>query len=90
MESTNLNIRIDKEVKANAEKIFDELGLTLTAAVTIFLKKTIRENGVPFDLKLDTPNIETIAAIKEGRLIAHDSTVKGYKSIEELRADLDI
>lgn len=48
MESTNLNIRTDKEVKLAAERIFEELGLNMTTAVNIFLRQTIRENGIPF------------------------------------------
>ena len=90
MESTNLNIRTDKNVKAAAEKIFEELGLNMTTAVNIFLRQTIRENGIPFDLKLNVPNETTIAAIEEGRKIAHDKNVKGYKNMEDLKAALDV
>ena len=90
MESTNLNIRTDKAVKIAAEKIFEELGMNMTTAVNIFLRQTIRENGMPFELKLSVPNETTAAAIKEGRRIAHDPIVKGYKSIDELKAALDV
>lgn len=90
MESTNLNIRTDKNVKAAAERIFEELGLNMTTAINIFLRQTIRENGIPFDLKLDVPNETTAAAIEEGRRLAYDKNAKGYKSIEELKAALDL
>ena len=70
MESTNLNIRTDKEVKIAAERIFEELGLNMTTAVNIFLRQTIRENGIPFELKLNVPNDVTAAAIEEGRKLA--------------------
>lgn len=90
MESTNLNIRTDKAVKAAAEKIFEELGLNMTTAVNIFLRQTIRENGIPFELKLSIPNEETVAAMEEGMRIAYDKSVKGYKSMEELKAALDL
>lgn len=49
----------------------------MTTAVNMFLKKTIRENGIPFSLKLNTPNKITMAAIEEGRRIASDSNIKG-------------
>ena len=88
MASTNLNIRTDTDIKESAEKIFAELGLNMSSAVNIFLRQTIRENGIPFRLKLDVPTKETAAAIEEGRRIAHDDTVGGYKSIEELREAL--
>lgn len=89
MESTNLNIRTDKEIKTAAEKIFAELGLTMTSAVNIFLRQTIRENGIPFALKLDVPNDTTLAAIEEGRRIAYGPSVRGYTNMEELRAALE-
>jgi DNA-damage-inducible protein J len=52
--------------------------------------KTIREHGIPFALKLDVPNETTAAAIEEGRRIALDNSVKGYKSMDKLKAALDL
>ena len=52
MATTNLNIRTDKEMKERAEAIFFELGLNMTTAINIFLRTTIRENGIPFALQL--------------------------------------
>ena len=89
METTNLNIRTDREVKLEAEKIFEELGLSMTTAINIFLRQTIRENGMPFSLKLDVPNATTAAAIAEGRKLAQDRSAKGYTSMSDLRAALD-
>lgn len=83
--TTNLNIRMDKDVKEQAEQIFSELGLTMTTAINLFLRTTIREQGIPFSLKLDVPNDITAAAIEEGRRIAYDRNVKGYSTIEELK-----
>ncbi len=86
---TNLNIRTDKAVKEAAENIFTELGLNMTTAANMFLRHTIRENGIPFSLKLNTPNEITMAAIAEGRRIATDPNVKGYKSLSDLKEALD-
>ena len=88
MATTNLNIRIDKEIKNQAELIFLELGLNMTTAINMFLRTTIRENGIPFNLKLEIPNNTTIAAIKEGKKIAHDEKVTGYSDINDLREAL--
>ncbi|MDO4607904.1 MAG: type II toxin-antitoxin system RelB/DinJ family antitoxin [Clostridia bacterium] len=90
MESTNLNIRTDKNVKAEAERIFDALGLNMTTAVNIFLRQAIRENGIPFEVKLSVPNETTASAIKEGRTMAYDNSAKGYSSMSDLRAALDV
>ena len=86
----NLNIRTEKEIKESAEIVFSQLGLTMSAAVNIFLRQVIRENGIPFELKLKEPNNETIEAIQEARLIANDKSVLGYTSIQELRTALDV
>ena len=89
MATTNLNIRTDKEIKEQAEKIFYELGLNMTTAVNMFLRSAVRENGIPFELKLDVPNETTAAAIEEGRKLATDRSAKRYSSIEELKAALE-
>lgn len=86
---TNLNIRTEKAVKEAAESIFAELGLNMTTAVNMFLRQTIRENGIPFSLKLNTPNEITMAAIAEGRKIAADPNVIGYRSLDDLKEALD-
>ena len=90
MATTNLNIRTDKDIKEQADQIFSELGLNMTTAINIFLRTTIRENGIPFSLKLDTPNVETVAAIEEGRRIALDSGVKSYNTMDDLKAALEV
>ena len=90
METANLNIRTDKEVKLQAEKIFDALGLNMTTAVNIFLRQAIRENGIPFDVKLKGPNETTATAIAEGRALAYDKTATGYSSMSDLRAALEV
>ena len=87
--TTNLNIRTDKEVKEAAEQIFNELGLSMTTAVNIFLRQTIRSNGIPFELKLNTPNDVTMVAVEEGRKIARNPEIRGCTSIKELRAALE-
>lgn len=90
MSTVNLNIRTDKEIKEKAENIFEELGLNMTTAINMFLRTSIRENGIPFELKIDAVNDETKLAIEEGRKIADDKTIEGYVSIEELKKALEI
>ena len=89
MSTVNLNIRTDKEIKEKAENIFQELGLNMTTAINMFLRTSIRENGIPFDLKINSVNDETKLAIEEGKKIADDKTIEGYVSIEELKKALE-
>ena len=90
MATTNLNIRTDKAVKDQAEEIFNELGLTMTTAVNLFLRTAIREQGIPFALKLDVPNETTAVAIEEGRRMLSDPFAPRYSSMESLKAALDV
>lgn len=53
MATTNLNIRTDSELKKRAEAVFAELGLNMSSAVNMFLRAAVRENGIPFTLKMD-------------------------------------
>lgn len=89
MATSNLNIRMDKDIKEQADQLFNELGLTMTAAVNLFLRASIREQGIPFSLKLDKFNKETIEAIEEGRKIAKDPNVKGYYTVDELKKAME-
>lgn len=89
MATTNLNIRVDKDIKDQADRIYSELGMNMTTAINMFLRTTIREHGIPFSLKLDVPNEVTAAAIEEGRHLASDSSAKGYTNMDDLRAALE-
>ena len=87
-ESTNISIRMDSDVKAQADILFGELGMNITTAFNIFVRQAIREGGIPFDITINQPNKETIAAMLESERIAKDPSVKGYTDLGELFADL--
>lgn len=89
MATTNLNIRTDKAIKDQAEIIFNELGLNMTTAINIFLKAVIRDQGIPFELKLKVPNDTTVASIEEGKKMINDSSPQ-YSNMDVLKATLDI
>ena len=89
MKTTKLNIRTDKFTKEQAEKNFNQLGLNISTAINMFLIATIRENGIPFELKIDTPNKETIEAIEEGRKILNDPNTPKYSNMEDLKSALE-
>ena len=90
MATANLNIRTDQAVKDQAEQLFNELGLNMTTAVNLFLRAVVREHGIPFSLKLDTPNDTTAAAIEEGRRLLADPSAPRYSSMDSLKAALDV
>ena len=49
--STNINIRVDSSLKKQAEKLFDDLGVTMSSAITMFLKRAIKEEAIPFRIE---------------------------------------
>ena len=53
--NTNINIRVDSNVKNRAQEVFSALGLDMTSAINIFLRQAIRKNGIPFELIADEP-----------------------------------
>ena len=87
--TTNISIRMDADLKAQADKLFSELGMNLSTAFNIFVRQSLREGRIPFDVSLNQPNAETIAAMQEAERIAKDPNVKGYSDIHRLFADLD-
>ncbi len=73
----SLNMRIDDDLKAAADLICDNIGITTTAAVTMFLKQMVRVNGLPFEVKADpfysAENMavlaESLAQLKNGKVV---------------------
>ena len=86
--TVNISIRMDAEVKAQAEALFGELGMNMTTAFNIFVRQSLREGRIPFDISLTKPNSQTLEAMQEAERIAKDSSVKGYTDLDELFADL--
>lgn len=86
--TTNISIRMDAELKAQADALFAELGMNISTAFNIFVRQSLREGGLPFDVTLNQPNKETIAAMLEAERIAKDPSVKGYTDVKQLFANL--
>ena len=88
MATTNVSIRMDTELKAQADELFAELGMNLSTAFNIFVRQSLREGGIPFEIRTDRPNKETIAAMLEAENIAKAPNLKGYTDLDEMFADL--
>ena len=56
MATTNLNIRIDADLKREAETLFSDLGLNMTSAITVFLKSAVDYKGIPFVIRKTEQN----------------------------------
>lgn len=87
-DTTNISIRMDVELKKQAEQLFNELGMNMTTAFNIFLRQAVRQQRIPFDVALESPNAETIAAMEEAERISRDPSVKGYTNVDQMMKEL--
>lgn len=85
--STTVTIRLDADLKKQAEQLYSELGLNLTTAFNVFLRQSVREGRIPFDIKLDAPNAETRAAIEDVR--KNRNVSRTFDSVDDLMRDLN-
>ena len=89
MATVNTSIKIDEETKKEAQKLFKDLGLSLSAAINIFLKQAIREKGIPFYVNSSPENLELAQAFEEAKQIKENpSNYKSYSNPEEMFKDI--
>lgn len=87
MKNVNVTLRVDEDLKKQADVLFSELGLNLTTAFNIFLRQSVREQQIPFRISKNTPNAITLAAM--------DAAEKGedlhgpYDSVSDLMEALN-
>lgn len=53
MAATNIQVRVDPILKAEAEQLFSDIGLDMPTAIRLFLKQSVINNGIPFSLERD-------------------------------------
>jgi len=78
--SSNLYIRVEPDVKNNAEAILAQLGIPMSNAVGMFLKQVILRRGMPFDVTLPVAQPLDISTLTEDEF--HAELEKGYADIE--------
>ncbi len=89
MANTNVNIRMDQDLKKQFEAFCADMGMTMSTAFNIFAKKAVREYRIPFEIGAENPNAETIEAIKEVEKMKADPTLgKTYTDVDEMMKDL--
>ena len=90
MATVNMSIRMDTELKKQADAMFSEMGLNMTTAMNMFLRQVVRQGRIPFEIATDIPNAETVAAIKEmDDILSGKIPAKRYSSTKDLFEDLE-
>jgi DNA-damage-inducible protein J len=79
-----IQVRVDKKLKNDIEKIFKEIGFDTASAVRMFLKRVQREKDFPFDVRmLNDKTVKTIHSAEKGRRLS-----KRYNSVEKMMRDM--
>ncbi|MCM1298990.1 MAG: type II toxin-antitoxin system RelB/DinJ family antitoxin [Firmicutes bacterium] len=85
MAKVSTNISLDAEDKARAQEFLSLVGLDLSTAVGMFIKQMLREGRIPFEIRAETPNAETIEAMQEvEEFEKHPEKYKRYSSFAQL------
>lgn len=87
MATVNFSVRMDADLKREVEAIYAELGMNLTSAVNAFLRQSVRVGGMPFDLRLNERQRETVLAMLEAEELASDPGVEAM-DVEDALAEL--
>jgi len=86
---TSMTIRMNREVKQEAQEIFSSLGMDMTTAINVFLRQAIHFRGFPFEVRLDIPNEDTLAAINEVQQMKKNPALgKAYTDVDEMMKEL--
>ena len=85
MATTNFSVRLDSDLKKQCEALYGELGINLTTAINVFLRKSLTAGGFPFDVRIDEPNRETMLALLEADKLSKDPNLKGLDAVDALR-----
>ena len=85
MSKTSMSIRLDSEVKEQAQQVFSNLGMDMTTAINIFLRQAIQYQGLPFDVRLDENRklLEVLTDLGQNRNMS-----QSFESVSDLMEDL--
>ncbi len=89
MATTPTQVRIDAEIKKQATELFESLGLDMSGAVNMFLHQCVLRGGLPFAVEVPKYSEKTLEAMAQAKKISRDPKVRGHKTINSLKEDLD-
>lgn len=90
MGQSTISIRVDDKLKKSFDELCNEIGLSYSAAVTIFMKAAVREQRIPFELRTETEDeirAKGLAAFHRLRAIAQENGVAGM-SLDEINEEI--
>ena len=87
MKNVNVTLRVDEDLKKQADMLFSDLGLSLSTAFNIFLRQSVREQKIPFQISKDVPNAITRGAMRDAEV--GNNMTGPFDSVESLMEALN-
>ena len=84
-----IQVRVDEELKNQANAIYNELGIDLSTAVRMFLKKSVLEGGIPFDTKIDQLTLNAILSTDKMRTVSENNG-NSEISLDEINEEIKL
>ena len=84
-----INVQVNKADKDEATRILNDLGISMSTAINMFIKQIIKTDGIPFDVKNVKPTKELMSAISEGEAIYNAKGRTAYNNMDDLIKSLN-
>ncbi|MBO4491754.1 MAG: type II toxin-antitoxin system RelB/DinJ family antitoxin [Lentisphaeria bacterium] len=88
MATTTVSFRTDAELRKNADLFFETVGMTMSTAINLYLRKIVMEQRIPFEISVPVMSRESIDALKEAEELKKPGVGKAFKNVDQLRKDL--
>ncbi len=89
MSKTSITMRMDDDLKTKLQELLGKLGMDMTTYFTLSAAQAVREQRVPFEISLETPNADSKEALQEiADMKKHPEKYKGYSNVDEMMKDL--
>lgn len=87
--TTNLNVRVDANLKQECDSLFKDLGLNMSTAINLFLTKCAKTASIPFKIEEPKPSKELKQALKEtDYMMKHPEEYKVYHNVNKMFEDI--
>ena len=90
-ELTSLNVKIDRKLKAEADALFNAMGMTLSTAINVFVRQAVQEQAIPFQIQLNSDRAIIAKKAKEAMLSMQNQSVENGNSemtMDEINAEI--
>ena len=86
--TVSFSVRTDPVLKKQVDLFLENVGMSMSTAINLYLRKIVMEQRIPFDISLPPLSPESLAALREAEELKKPGVGKVFKTIDELREDL--